>query len=65
MRIKSLWSITIRAAQDWWEDNCLRLAGVPGVLDGAVPGASGAAPRRPTGMVLGREAVVFVGVRQC
>jgi hypothetical protein len=26
MRIKSLWSITIRAAQDWWEDNCLRLA---------------------------------------
>jgi membrane protein len=26
MRIKSLWSVTLRAAQDWWEDNCLRLA---------------------------------------
>ena len=26
MRIKSLWSVTIRAVQDWWEDNCLRLA---------------------------------------
>jgi membrane protein len=26
MPIKSLWSVTLRAAQDWWEDNCLRLA---------------------------------------
>src|SRR5919106_6167527 len=26
MRIKNLWSVTIRAVQDWWEDNCLRLA---------------------------------------
>jgi membrane protein len=26
MPIKSLWSVTIHAAQDWWEDNCLRLA---------------------------------------
>src|SRR5215207_8860101 len=26
MQIKSLWSVTIAAAQDWWEDNCLRLA---------------------------------------
>jgi membrane protein len=26
MQIRSLWSVTIRAAQDWWEDNCLRLA---------------------------------------
>ena len=26
MRIKRLWNVTIRAAQDWWEDNCLRLA---------------------------------------
>jgi membrane protein len=26
MRIESLWRVTIRAAQDWWEDNCLRLA---------------------------------------
>jgi uncharacterized BrkB/YihY/UPF0761 family membrane protein len=26
MRIQSLWRVTLRAAQDWWEDNCLRLA---------------------------------------
>jgi membrane protein len=26
MPMKSLWSVTIAAAQDWWEDNCLRLA---------------------------------------
>ena len=26
MRITSLWSLTSRTAQDWWEDNCLRLA---------------------------------------
>jgi membrane protein len=26
MQIKSLWNVTIAAAQDWWEDNCLRLA---------------------------------------
>ena len=24
MRIKSLWRVTIRAALDWWGDNCLR-----------------------------------------
>jgi membrane protein len=26
MRIKTLWDVTLQAAQDWWEDNCLRLA---------------------------------------
>src|SRR5919106_752521 len=26
MRIATLWRVTIGAAQDWWEDNCLRLA---------------------------------------
>jgi uncharacterized BrkB/YihY/UPF0761 family membrane protein len=26
MPMKSLWSVTIAAVQDWWEDNCLRLA---------------------------------------
>ena len=26
MPIKSFWSVTRAAAQDWWEDNCLRLA---------------------------------------
>src|SRR5918999_88586 len=26
MRIRSLWRASLRAAQDWWEDNCLRLA---------------------------------------
>ena len=25
MRIKTLWRVTRRAAQDWWDDNCLRL----------------------------------------
>ena len=29
MQLKSFWSVTIRAAQDWWEDNCLRLAASP------------------------------------
>src|SRR5512132_2026564 len=26
MQIRSLWRVTLGAAQDWWEDNCLRLA---------------------------------------
>jgi membrane protein len=26
MPIKTLWDVTLSAAQDWWEDNCLRLA---------------------------------------
>jgi membrane protein len=26
MRITTLWDVTLGAAQDWWEDNCLRLA---------------------------------------
>ena len=26
MPITTLWRVTLRAAQDWWEDNCLRLA---------------------------------------
>jgi membrane protein len=26
MRIMTLWRVTLRAAQDWWGDNCLRLA---------------------------------------
>src|SRR5918999_4611888 len=26
MRIRSLWRASLRAAQDWWQDNCLRLA---------------------------------------
>jgi membrane protein len=26
MQIRTLWRVTRRAAQDWWEDNCLRLA---------------------------------------
>jgi membrane protein len=26
MRIRSLWLVVICAAQDWWDDNCLRLA---------------------------------------
>jgi membrane protein len=26
MQLKTLWDLTLGAAQDWWEDNCLRLA---------------------------------------
>jgi membrane protein len=26
MRMTSLWRVTLHTAQDWWEDNCLRLA---------------------------------------
>jgi hypothetical protein len=26
MRIDTLWRVTRRAAQDWWDDNCLQLA---------------------------------------
>src|SRR5688572_2186304 len=57
MRIKSLWSVTIGAAQDWWEDNCLRLA-----ASLAYYTALSLAPLLLllvglTGMVLGREQV--------
>ena len=26
MPIMTLWHVSLRAAQDWWQDNCLRLA---------------------------------------
>ena len=57
MRIKSLWSVTIGAAQDWWEDNCLRLS-----ASLAYYTALSLAPLvlllvGVTGMVLGRERV--------
>ena len=26
MPIATLWHVTIRAIQNWWQDNCLRLA---------------------------------------
>jgi uncharacterized BrkB/YihY/UPF0761 family membrane protein len=57
MQTKSLWSVTIRAAQDWWEDNCLRLA-----ASLAYYTALSLAPLvlllvGVTGMVLGREQV--------
>ena len=26
MPIATLWHVTLRAVQDWWNDNCLRLA---------------------------------------
>ena len=26
MQITTLWRVTLRAVQDWWNDNCLRLA---------------------------------------
>ena len=26
MSIAPLWHVTLRAVQDWWQDNCLRLA---------------------------------------
>src|SRR4029453_12945594 len=26
MKIATLWHVTLRAFQDWWNDNCLRLA---------------------------------------
>ncbi len=57
MPIKRLWSVTIHAAQDWWEDNCLRLA-----ASLAYYTALSLAPLvlllvGVTGMVLGREQV--------
>ena len=57
MPIKSLWRVTIGAAQDWWEDNCLRLA-----ASLAYYTALSLAPLLLllvglTGMVLGREQV--------
>jgi membrane protein len=57
MPIKSLWSVTIHAAQDWWKDNCLRLA-----ASLAYYTALSLAPLvlllvGVTGMVLGREQV--------
>lgn len=26
MHLKTLWSVTVRAAEDWWNDNCIRLS---------------------------------------
>jgi len=57
MWIKSLWSVTIRTALDWWGDNCLRLA-----ASLAYYTALSLAPLLLlivglTGMVLGREQV--------
>ena len=57
MPIKNLWRVTIRAAQDWWGDNCLRLA-----ASLAYYTALSLAPLLLllvglTGMVLGREQV--------
>jgi membrane protein len=57
MRINSLWRVTIRAALDWWGDNCLRLA-----ASLAYYTALSLAPLLLlivglTGMVLGREQV--------
>jgi uncharacterized BrkB/YihY/UPF0761 family membrane protein len=26
MQIATLWHVTLRAVQNWWKDNCLRLA---------------------------------------
>jgi membrane protein len=57
MPMKSLWSVTIAAVQDWWEDNCLRLA-----ASLAYYTALSLAPLvlllvGVTGMVLGREQV--------
>ena len=57
MRIKTLWDVTLSAAQDWWEDNCLRLA-----ASLAYYTALSLAPLvllivGVTGMILGREQV--------
>lgn len=57
MRIKTIWTVTIRATQDWWGDNCLRLA-----ASLAYYTAISLAPLLLllvglTGMVLGREQV--------
>src|ERR671915_1161642 len=57
MPIKNLWRVTIAAARDWWEDNCLRLA-----ASLAYYTALSLAPLillivGVTGMVLGREQV--------
>jgi membrane protein len=57
MQLKTFWRVTIRAVQDWWEDNCLRLA-----ASLAYYTALSLAPLLLllvglTGMVLGREQV--------
>jgi membrane protein len=57
MQLRTFWRVTIRAVQDWWEDNCLRLA-----ASLAYYTALSLAPLLLllvglTGMVLGRERV--------
>jgi membrane protein len=57
MQITALWHVTVSAAQDWWEDNCLRLA-----ASLAYYTALSLAPLLlllvgVTGLVLGREQV--------
>ena len=46
MQIKSLWRVTLRAAQDWWEDNCLRLAASLAYYTALSLAPAGAAHRR-------------------
>ena len=45
MPIATLWYVTLRAVQNWWKDNCLRLGSLAGLLHRLVPGAAGAAHR--------------------
>src|SRR4030095_15732593 len=57
MRIKRLWSVTIRAALDWWGDNCVRLAAAPAYYTALSLAALVLLIVVLTGMVLGREQV--------
>src|SRR5918999_2959281 len=57
MPMKSLWSVTIGAAQDWWEDNCLRLAASLAYYTALTLAPLVLLLVGVTGMVLGREQV--------
>src|SRR5918999_3693356 len=57
MRIKSLWRVTIGAAQDWWEDNCLRLAACLAYYTALSLAPLVLLLAGVAGMVLGRERV--------
>ena len=54
MPIATLWHVILRTVQDWWQDNCLRLAASL-AYHGLVPGAAGA-PHRGRGRARARSA---------
>jgi len=51
MQIATLWHAIMRAVQNWWKDNCLRLAASLAYYTALSLAPGVVAPRRPAGIV--------------